>query len=241
MPGSCDRGSFLCDAGHELRVTQRCITTDFGQIVPQTFEGLIDVYEIVDGFRTKRDVSTSGGKTVGPAAGARTIFHLGRGDDHRGATWFDPGTRVVWLCAYRLHRSGTADDAFPYFKELIASGAIWPRREDYEWLEADRAARFSERLPEAADALLAAARATPNRERRAVIGVSDVGVVVVVIETLEETYVAIDMRTLAGPGALPTLLAAFYPERAFQEWVIRTELPNRKLRSPELCWSILRG
>lgn len=240
MPGSCDRGSFVCDSGHELRVTQRCIATDFAQGVPQTFEDLSDVHEIVGAFRTKRDVNATGGKTVGPDAGARTIYRLGRGNDHRGATWFDSASRVVWLCAYRFHRSGAPDDAFPYFRELIASGKIWPQQEDYDWLDADRAARLAERLPEAAQDLLAAARATPNRERRAVIGSSDVGVIVVVIETLEETYVALDMRTVVGPGALATLLAAFYPDRTFQEWVIRAELPNRQLRSAEICWSILR-
>lgn len=201
---------------------------------------LSDLHEIVQALRTKRDVTTTGGKTVGPAAGDRTIYHLGRGDDHRGATWFDSASRVVWLCAYRFHRSGTPNDAFPYFGKLIASGGIWPRPEDYYWLEADRAARLAERLPEAAQDLLAAARTTPNRERRAMIGFSDVGVVVEVIDSLEETYVALDMRTVAGPSALVALLAAFYPERPFQDWVIRTDLPNRHLRSAELCWSILR-
>lgn len=231
----------MCDAGHELRITRRCLADDFTLDSTQPFEELSDAHEIVQAFQAKRDATTVGAKTVGPAAGDRTIYHLGRGNDHRGATWYDVASRVVWLCAYRFHRSGTPNDAFPYFNRLIASRAIWPLPEDYAWLQADRAARLAEQLPEAAQSVLTAARAAPGQEHRARIGRGDVGVLVQVVETLEETYVALDMRTVDGYPVLVTLLASFYPQRLFTDWVPRSRLPNRALGPAELCFSTLHG
>lgn len=163
------------------------------------------------------------------------------GDDHRGATWFDEAVNVLWLCAYGFHRSGAEDDAYPYFHALIRSGEIWPTREDYAWLERDRAARLAERLPEAAQALLAEARRDPNSEHVAVIGSGHVGVVVEVIDTLEETYVAVSVATLGDPTRFVALLAAFYPNRPFDDWQYRSRLPTRTLRPGEICRSILHG
>jgi len=238
MPGACHKGSFVCDAGHELRITSRCLRADLKYEPPRDFDQLADAHEIVDAFRVKRDVYPDGGKTVGPANGDLTLYRLAKGDDHRGATWFDARVGVVWLCAERFHRSGTANDAFPYFHALIKSRQIWPTREDYEWLELDRAERLAERLPEAAQELLAHARANPNQEHRAVIGQGQVGVVVEIVETLEETYVAFSVASIGDPTRVIALLAAFYPGRDFGEWQYRNRLPTRPLVPGELCRSI---
>jgi hypothetical protein len=239
VPGRCDRGSYLCDAGHELRVTCRCIRTDLGWEPPQGFAELSDNHEIVRGFSRKRDVIAAAGKTVGPGNQERTLYRLGMGDDHRGATWHDSRADVVWLCAYGFHRSRQPGDAFQYFKELIRAGQIWPVPEDYEWLERDRAARLAESLPEAAQALLAAAQAAPNQEHRAVIGSGEVGIVVEIVETLEETYIAIVVSTMGDYTRLVVLLAAFYPDREFRDWGERSRLPTRALIAGEICLSIL--
>jgi hypothetical protein len=162
------------------------------------------------------------------------------GHDHRGATWFEEAVNVLWLCAYALHRSGEVDDAYPYFHALIRSGEIWPAREDYVWLERDRAVRLAEQLPEAAQTLLEQARNEPNLEHRAVIGGSaQVGVVVQVVETLQETYIAV--LTLGDPTRLVALLAAFYSDRPFGDWQMRNRLPNRTLKAGEICRSIFHG
>ena len=73
----------------------------------------------------------TGTRTVGPAAGELTIYRLGQGHEHRGATWHDAAERVLWLCAYGLHRSGEDDDAFPYFHGLIGAGTLLPTEGDY--------------------------------------------------------------------------------------------------------------
>jgi nucleotide-binding universal stress UspA family protein len=239
LSGACDRGSFMCDAGYELRVTHRCIRHDLGLPLPQVFEDMAAAHEIVLAFQRKASASTVGSKTVGPEAGERTLYRLARGDDHRGVTWFDPQSRVVWLCGSRFHRSGDADDAFPYFESLLKQGAVWPQPDDYEWLEEDRAARLAEALPEAAQELLAEARRRPNVEHRRVVGTGEVGVVVEVVETLEETYVATSVRVMADPIGLVVLLAAFYPNRDLVEWRFQARLPTRPLEPSELCMSIL--
>ncbi|HVA10221.1 MAG TPA: hypothetical protein VNG12_26185 [Acidimicrobiales bacterium] len=239
MPGVCRGGSFVCEAGHELRITSRCLRADLDREPPQAFAELAEAHPIVHSLSTKRDSLTHGGKTVGPASGARTLFHLGQGNDHRGATWFDHRERVVWLCGYRWHRSGHAADAFPYFHRLLRSGEIWPTQEDYAWLETDHAERLAEELPEVAQSLLQQARAAPNVEYRAVIGTGGVGLVVEVVATLEETYVAVRVATMGDPTRLVALLAAFYPDRNFDEWASRTRLPTRHLGAGEICLSIL--
>src|SRR5689334_21297157 len=137
MAGSLDRGSFICDLGHELRVTCRCLRDDLGIEPPAAFADLVDV-EIVKALISKRAEHVGEGKTVGPRAGGATLYRLGRGDDHRGATWADLPNSVVWLCAYGFHRSGTEDDAFKKFRRLMEAGQMYPTVEDYEWLNEDR-------------------------------------------------------------------------------------------------------
>ena len=136
-------------------------------------------------------------EVVKPSAqqtGEHTIYRLGHGNDHRGATWFDESNGVLWLCAYGLHRSGDADDAFPHFHELIQSGNIWPTENDYEALFLDRDRRFVETLPRDAQVLLARARSNPGVEQTGVIGGEETtGVLVEVVETLEETYVVFSL------------------------------------------------
>jgi hypothetical protein len=95
---------------------------------------------------SKRETTPVGAKTVGPAAGDRSLHHLGIGNDHRGVTWWDAAAQVVWLCAYGLHRSGEPDDAFHYFDQLLDSGSIYPTPADYEWLENDLTEGFALRL-----------------------------------------------------------------------------------------------
>jgi hypothetical protein len=139
------RGSCLCSA-YELRITERCLVDDLGLSADGSFEEAL-AHPIVQAFVDKRQSDPDSGKTVGPAAGRRTLRHLGRGDDHRGSTWFDRKNGVVWLTAYGFHRSGDPEDAFQKFDQLIAADAMRPTTQDYRRLGRDRAGRFVELAP----------------------------------------------------------------------------------------------
>jgi hypothetical protein len=148
---------------------------------------------------------------------------------------------VVWLCAYGLHRSGEADDAFPYFHELTEKGILLPTESDYAALFADRAQRFVESIYDDAQRLLAQARSAPGVEQTGTLGGEKAaGVLVEVVETLEETYVAFSLEGIDFERIL-VILRAFYVEAEFLDWEPAAELPTRPLRQNEFCYRILRG
>lgn len=144
------RGSCLCP-NFELRITERCLVNDLGLPPDASFEDAL-AHPIVDAFVDKRRTEPDSGKTVGPSAGNRTLRHLGRGDDHRGATWFDRRNRIVWLTAYGLHRSGEPHDAFQIFEQLIAEDLMRPKADDYRRVLQDRTRRFIDMAPAQASA-----------------------------------------------------------------------------------------
>jgi hypothetical protein len=133
-----------------------------------------------------------GTDTVGPTGGGDAIWVLRYTGNHRGATWFDANQNVVWLCAYARHRSGTDNDAFQQFPVLIRENGMLPTEADYEALAKDRAERFAAVVCFDAPKLLADARAHAGVEVRGVIGTTQpAGLVVHLVETLEETYLAV--------------------------------------------------
>ncbi len=238
--GECHLRSFVCRAGHELRVTERCVVDDLGFGRDTDFDTLLR-HEMVRALRNQRHTVVHGTDTVGPAAGDDTLWVLRYGHHHRGATWFDAEENVVWLCAYARHRSGEPSDAFERFPQLIGAGLVRPTAADYEALRDDRAERFAAVVSVETQDLLAAARAQPGVEERRVIGTTQpVGLVVHVVETLEETYVAVFGDT-TGLAQLQLLLAALYPARAFDDWRAEQRLPTRdlNLERGEFCLSIL--
>jgi hypothetical protein len=131
---------------HELCITRRCLVDDLGMDTDTSFEDALR-HPIVKAFRTKRCSNTGLGKTVDPEVGDDTLYHLGAGEDHRGATWYDADNAVVWLCGYGWHRSGDPGDAFKQFAGLIESGEIYPEEHDYRLLFTVRARRFGELAP----------------------------------------------------------------------------------------------
>jgi len=118
-----------------------------------------------------------------------------------------------------------------------------PNAADYEALADDRAERFAAVVGVEAPQLLADARANHGEEVRGVIGTTQpLGLVVHLVETIEETYVAVfgDTTSLAQ---LQLLLVALYPEHGFNEWRPEARLPTRELdlRRGEFCLSIVHG
>lgn len=235
------RGSCICDR-YDLRITQRCLVSDLGF---EASTGFADAraHPIVHAFESQRAANPIGTRTVGPAAGDLTVYRLGYGHDHRGATWHDETERVVWLCAYRLHRSGEDDDAFPYFHELIAANILLPTEDDYAPLFDDRGRRFTDTLYEDAQRLLTLARSNPGVEHVGVLGGEETTAVVVeVVDTLEETYVAFSAARM-NTSRVVMIVGAFDVEAAFSDWEWVNSLPTRGLRaeSGEICCRILRG
>jgi len=235
------RGSCICE-GYDLRVTRRCLVTDLG-FESNTIFAEARAHPIVRAFENQRAADPIGTRTVGPAAGDLTVYRLGLGNDHRGATWHDQAERVVWLCAYRLHRSGEDDDAFPYFHELIGAGVLLPTEDDYSALFDDRGRRFTETLYEDAQQLLSRARSTPGVEQVGVLGGEESAAVVVeVVDMLEETYVAFSVAGMDASRVV-MILGAFDVESAFNDWELVTTFPTRPLRvdNGEISYRILRA
>lgn len=238
--GRPDRGSFLGAADYELRVTARCCTEDLHERAGAPFAELAG-HPIVAAFRNKHHNDPTTTKTVGPAAGALTLGRLGTGDDDRGAIWFDREHGVLWLCAaHGRHRSGQADDSFPYFGSLMAADRMYPTGDDYEALERDRSDRLAEAIPGDAQALLERARAAPGVELTGQVGPVRVRLVVVRVEDVaDELFAAISMRH--GDDAwLAAVLFGFRPGTDdFGVWRNEIALPTGELdrQEPELGYS----
>lgn len=236
------RGSYFL-ADYELCITARCLEEDFGVSPAAPIGDLLD-HPIVKALIKDRATDPDAGKTVGPEAGEDSIRRLGYGHDHRGATWWDRTERVVWLCAYHgKHRSGAAEDSFKkHFPELIAAKRMKPTPADYEALFAERDERFVDLVQGDAQALLAEARRAPGIEKRSLVGgEANVGCLVEVVETLEETYVAFFIEEVTYERFV-ILLNAFFVSR-FEEWEQVHEMPRRAIdeASGEVCYRYLRG
>lgn len=225
---------------YELRITRRCLVDDLELASDASFELAYSRRPIVGAFQSQRLADPRGTRTVGPEAGAQTFYRLGLGHDHRGATWHDTTEGVVWLCAYSLHRSGEPDDAFKYFPSLIAAGTMLPDAADYDALFSDRAHRFVDTLADDARSLLSAARAEPGLEHRGIVGGElPTGVIVEIVETLEETCIALSGELLDAERIV-LVLAAFYPDAEFTDWEFMAALPHRALKRNEVACRILR-
>ena len=228
--------SFICER-YELRVTQRCLEEDLGRDPDSDFAELLEkaTPEIVTALVKKRCDGPTDRSEIAPLSSGRTVYRLAFGDDHRGGTWYDEHFGVVWLLAYRLHRSGRPDDAFPYIKGLDEEGRLLPTEEDYKALFDDQGRRAAMVAPEEAQELLAEARANEGVEVRGVLGeAAGVGVVVEVVETLEETAIAFAVNQV--PAAWVTLIPAwFFPDSRFEDWDPTTKFPTRDLAPTEIC------
>jgi hypothetical protein len=243
LVNTAHRGSYFL-AKYELRVTQRCLTDDFGNPADTPITKLLGK-EIIKALIKDRATTPTGGKTVGPAAGTDTYYRLAYGDDHRGATWWDSANKVVWLCAYNSrHRSGDPDDAFTdLFPRLITDKAMKPNADDYERLLEERDEWFDDHVLPDAQELLAEARADPGKEhQRTIGGEAPVGCLVEVVSTLEETYIALFPLDL-DVQQLIKILVAFFPDSRFEDWESVDALPTRKLDldKGEFGYRLLRG
>ena len=185
-------------------------------------------------------MKTNDTSKIEPLTSGREVYALRHTHDHRGATWYDdqPTQRAVWLCAYRLHRSGQDDDAYPYFKQLEADGTFFPTVDDYEVFLAELDERFAELAPVDAADLLRDARGQPGTEVPGRIGGEHgVFVTVEVADDLEAVYVVVNLETLP-PDWLGTLLAAFDADARFVDWELGKQTPSRPAEDDEFVYTL---
>ncbi|HSC21909.1 MAG TPA: hypothetical protein VLC07_09295 [Solirubrobacterales bacterium] len=237
------RGSFLT-AGWDLRVTFRCVEDDLDRDAADALDlaRLHRAVDIIRSFVNKRRQKTDDTSPIEPLTSGRTVYALRHTHDHRGATWYDdrPSLRTVWLCAYRLHRSGEPDDAYPYFKELEAEGRFFPTADDYDAFIEEKDERFAELAVVDAGELVEQARANPGVEIPGRVG-GEHGVYVTVeaADDLEALYLVVDLNTLQTDW-LETLLVAFDPNAEFAEWEQGKETPTRTVEDDEYVFSLHR-
>jgi hypothetical protein len=129
-----------------------------------------------------------------------------------------------------LHRSGEDDDAFPHFHELQRAGTILPTEEDYAALFDDRGRRFADTLYDDAQQLLARARSNPGVEHAGILGGEQATALVVeIVDTLEETYVAFSVAGMST-SRIVMILGAFDVDVPFSAWDLVDTFPTRPLR-----------
>jgi hypothetical protein len=233
------RGACLCE-NYELRVTTRCLVDDLDLAASATFADAC-VREIVEAFRAKRHQVPIGAKTVGPAAGTKTLYHLGIGDDHRGATWFDPAGRVVWLCAAGFHRSGEDEDFFQQIRPQIASGTVYPAQADHRRVLAERQLRFAEVGPIDAERLVAAARQSPDHIVSGLLAHEvQVGVKVQPGSELDAIYVSFSTDVIAGSALKLNLLIRCFDPAGEMDPDYLANMPDEPAAPDELVMLIVR-
>ncbi len=231
------RGSCICDE-YELRITERCLVEDFGLSSNSSFEEALK-HPIVQSFVEKRKDDPGSGKTVGPAAGKKTLYHLGRGHDHRGATWFDRRNGVVWLCGYGLHRSGEPDDAFQIFQALIEADQIRPKNADYRRLGRDRVGRLVELGPDHGEASVKQAVAELDEIKTiSLAGQVSVRVAARVIDDILEVCIAFPWKDLNHDQIL--FVVRCFAGSSNDMWENSGTLADQPLAEGELGFTIWR-
>lgn len=226
--GAFDRGSYVADGGYDLRVTERCLGEDLGTDPSAPLSELAK-HEIIRALCHKHEHDPTPPDTVGPTAGDLTLGVLRYGDDHRGSTWFDRANNALWLCAYRRHRSGEPDDAFPYFDDLRTHGRMYPTDPDRERLLRDRAARLVDAVPDEAQRLVAEASSRPGVEIHGQLGPLRVRLVVVEVDALRELHVGLAMRA-ADPDLLMLAMVGLCPNPdELGAWRTEMSLPTGPL------------
>jgi hypothetical protein len=191
--------------------------------------------DIVKAFVRERFDKVSGTREVRPLSSGRKVWVLARGHDHRGGTFYDDEERVVWLLAYRLHRSDTKEDFFPYCKELDAQDALLPTPDDYEALFRERDARFAFAVRIEAPLILKAAREGEQEHRVMLGGEYGACIAVEVAGELESTTVAFRVDTVLYDH-VAMILAAFHDG----SWDEVSTMPSRDLEPYEVAFEHLR-
>ncbi len=185
-----------------------------------------DAHDVVRVFVERRKQDPKGQEWTNLPVTAAPVYNLHYGR-HRGLTWHDEDSDVVWLLGVGWHESGSLDDAYSVLKGRDEAGTLMPDEQDYLDLEMspEDAKSFVVQVSEQAPELVERAHRTPGEEVRGVIaGRLGVGVLLEVLvvaaedESLEEIWVGFEMPPLEGTTELPpqpewimAVLAAMVP------------------------------
>lgn len=210
-----------------LRLTRRALDDlglPVGELCCRDAVTYADQSAVVKAFVGLRSQSPIGQEiTRLPVTGAPVFnLHAGR---HRGLTWHDEESGVVWLLGVGWHESGSADDAYAVLKARDDAGTLFPGEDDYLDLELtlEEAKDFAVVVGKEVPALIKEARANPGSEIRGrIAGRINLGVavdVVVIVDTeAMQLWVAFEMPFDEGEVGLPqtgdlvrTVLAAMVP------------------------------
>lgn len=160
---------------------------------------------------------------------------LARGHDHRGGTWFDDGYSVVWLVAYRRHRSGADDDFFPFCKDLDKQGRLFPEEDDFERAALDADAQFGAAVRIEAPLMVAESEKKPGPNRFILGGELGIELTVEVEEDLRRLVIAFAPETVVF-DYLPLILQAFH---CADDWSQVEKLPSRDLLPGEIAFDCM--
>lgn len=226
-----------CEA-YELRITRRCLENDLEYFGEAPFQDL-ERHEIVKALVKRRSDGPTDTREVTPLSSGKRVYRLAYGDRHRGATWYDERHGVVWLLAYAQHEFRDRADAFAYFKDLDADERLLPGPADYKALLRERDDRLQSEIGDDARRLLGEARENPGREVVGMLGGAvEVTVAVVVVESMGELYVAVQMEGLAKEHFV-IALAALFEGRELEEIEAAEAMPERSLQPGELGFRTL--
>lgn len=127
------------------RPTIRCLTEDLDVDLPglDVDMGLLE-HPWLEELRRIAPTSPTGQKRI--LSIAHPLMYRLRVSSERGATWVDSDDDIVWLCAARRREEGSDDDAFEWFAELHAAGALLPSDDDRLRDRAEEAIRLHRRL-----------------------------------------------------------------------------------------------
>lgn len=234
LVGKSVEGAYICEKW-ELRVSARCLDEDLNAASDADFEAISGL-EIIKAFVKDRSSQPTSSRQVSPLTCGQRVWRLGYGHDHRGATLYDADADVIWLVAYGRHRSGQADDFFPYCKALDAEERLLPTENDYLRMFKERDGRFVNAVSVEAPIIISEARAAAGEHKCVVGGELGVGVSIEVAEELDATaitvaFLASDIETIEQGQVL---LAALSPGK----WEMIGRMPSRELEAGEVAFTI---
>lgn len=196
----------------QLRLTRRALDDlglPAGSYARRPATEYRDAHEVVRAFVERRSQDPTGPEWTNLPATAAPVYNLHHGR-HRGLTWHDEDSDVVWLLGVGWHESGSPDDAYEVLKTRDAAGTLMPDDQDYLDLELslEETQSFVNRVAEQAPALIARARAALGEEQSGVIaGRLSVNVLVETVtgdgedESLEEVWVSFEMPPLPATAS----------------------------------------
>lgn len=180
------------------RPTMRCLVDDLDIELPPLN---VDLGELDHPFlrELRRIAATSpqGQKRI--LSIAHPLVYRLRVSNERGATWLDDSKAIVWLCAAQRREDDSDDDAYQYFAQLHANGALLPNADDDLRDRAEVALRLHRLLTTDLISLVDQALAHVGDELRADLGdLLPCRVLVLEADGLQEIWCALSVRATNG-------------------------------------------